>query len=55
LSIKKAKDDKALFEVLLPFGNENKKILKVLKLLEENIYKNAKNKINKKEIIEIFD
>ncbi|WP_024787639.1 MULTISPECIES: BatD family protein [unclassified Lebetimonas] len=50
--IKKA-DNKELFQLLLPFAG-NKKIDEILKKLEANIYKGEKNKIDKKEIIEII-
>lgn len=50
--IKKA-NDKELFKLLLPYS-ENKEIEEILKQLEENIYKNAKNKIDKKRIIKIL-
>jgi len=49
--IKKAKNDKELFEVLLPIANENNQIKEILNQLEENIYQGKKHKINKKEII----
>ena len=49
--IKKA-NDKELFNILLEFSN-NPEIEKILKQLEENIYRGKKNKINKKEIIKI--
>jgi hypothetical protein len=54
-AIKKAKDDKELFKVLLPYQKEHPFIAKVLEKLEANIYKNAKNSINKKELIEYFE
>jgi len=52
--IKKAKDSKALYDVLLPYS-ANAKIKPFMKEIEENIYNNQKHKINKKEIIEVFD
>jgi hypothetical protein len=51
--IKKA-DDKELFKLLLPYS-ENKEIEEILKQLEENIYKDKKNKIDKKRIIKILE
>ena len=50
--IKKA-NEKELFNILLEFSN-NPEIEKILKDLEENIYNNGNNKINKKEIIKII-
>jgi len=52
--IKKSKNDKALYEVLLPYSSELK-IRPFMKKIEENIYSNGKNKINKKELIELFE
>jgi hypothetical protein len=51
--IKKA-DEKELFKLLLPYS-ENKEIDEILKQLEENIYKGAKHKIDKKKIIKILE
>ncbi len=50
--VKKAKDDKELFRVLLPFAKKDKYLAKVLKKLEENIYADGNNKISKKDIID---
>ena len=47
--IKKA-GEKELFNILIPYS-DNPEIKAVLTKLEENIYKNANHKINKKEII----
>jgi hypothetical protein len=52
--IKKAKDDKELFEVLLPYGKSDEFVKKVLEQLEENIYGSKKTKVDKKEIIQYF-
>jgi len=52
--IKKSKNDKMLFYCLLPFGKYDNFIDKTLEDLEENIYRNGKNKIVKKELIERF-
>lgn len=54
-SIKKAKKDKDLFELLLPHSKKNKLIGDILNKLEENLYKNANNKIDKKELINFFE
>ena len=50
--IKKA-SQKELFNLLIPYG-EHPEIKKTLTKLEENIYKKANHKINKKEIIKIL-
>jgi len=50
--IKKA-DEKELLNILKRY-EENSKIKEYMRRLEENIYKNAKNKINKKDIIKII-
>jgi len=52
--IKKCKDDKALFELLLPYKNESKLISDVLHQLEENLYKGAGHNIDKKVLIDYF-
>ncbi len=52
--IKKAKSDKELFEVLLPYGKSDDFIKEILETLEENIYGKTKSKIEKKEIIQYF-
>ncbi len=54
-NIKRAKSDKELFKLLLPYSKEDKFIKTILKELEKNIYKNSNNNINKKEIIEYFE
>ena len=52
--IKKIKDDKELFHLLLPYANDHQDISDILKLLEENIYKNANHKIDKQKLYDIF-
>ncbi len=52
--IRKAKTDKELYELLLPFANENE-IKPILEKLEENIYHDKKNKIDKEDIVEILE
>jgi len=47
--IKKSKNDKELLKILLPYEN-NYKIKNIIKLIEENIYMNKNNKIDKKEL-----
>ena len=52
--LKAAKSDKELFDLLLPYIKTSKFIDEILALLEENLYKNASNKIDKRKIIEYF-
>jgi len=52
--IKKSKDDKKLFEILLPYSKDDEVISDILKLLEENIYKKADHKIDKQKLYDIF-
>ena len=51
--IRKAKSDRELYELLLPFANRDE-IKPFLNQLEKNIYKNEKNKIDKEEIIDLL-
>jgi len=53
--IQKAKDDRTLFTLLLPYAKENPTIGKALNRLEENLYQNGTHKIDKEELMEIFD
>ncbi len=53
--IKKAKGDKALFELLLPYKNEDKVIDTALKQLEANLYKGTSNSIDRNSLIEYFN
>jgi hypothetical protein len=48
--IRKAKSDKELYDILLPFATDEK-IKKILERLEANIYKGKKNKIDKESIV----
>ena len=50
VAIKKAKDDKTLFNILLPYAKEDVEIDNILHQLEENIYKSGQNKIDKKKV-----
>ena len=52
--IKRAKNDKELFETLLPWGKNDRYIKNILESLEENIYAKGETKVNKKEIIQYF-
>lgn len=51
IKIKKAKNDKELYEILIK-NNEKMIFEEYIKSLEENIYKNKKNRLEKKKIIE---
>lgn len=53
--IKKAKDDQALFSLLLPHIKESRVISDALKKLEENLYKKGTHKIDKEELMEVFE
>lgn len=52
--IKKAKKEKELFDILLPYS-QNPQIATFIKQLEGNIYLNQKNKIDKKALLEVFN
>ena len=54
-SIKKAKDDKALFRLLLPYAKESKIIGDTLNQLEENLYKKGTHQIDKEALMEFFE
>ncbi len=47
--IRKSKNDKELLKILLPYEN-NYEIKNIIKMIEENIYMNKNNKIDKKEL-----
>ena len=53
--IKKAKNDRALFNLLLPYSKEHPIIDNALNQLEENIYKDTSHKIDKEDLMEIFE
>ncbi len=53
--IKSAKDDKALFELLLPYKNQDKGVDEVLEALAENLYHSANHKIDKKVLLDFFN
>jgi len=53
--IKKAKTDKALFELLLPYRDDDSIIKDALAKLEKNIYASGTEKIDKDEILEYFE
>lgn len=52
--IKNTKDDKKLFEILLPYSKDDEAISEILKQLEENIYKKTNHKIDKQKLYDIF-
>ena len=54
-AIKKTKSNKELFKLLLPHSKKSPIISNILKQLEENIYQNGKNKIDKGKLIEFFE
>lgn len=54
INIKKAKSDKELYELLIKHSS-TLDVKDTIKLLEENIYSNKKNKINKKELFKLLD
>jgi hypothetical protein len=54
-AIEKAKEDKKLFELLLPFGAQDPLISETLRRLEANLYTNARNTIDKRALIEWFE
>ncbi len=53
--IEKAKEDKTLFELLLPFANDDVRIKEALNKLEKNLYKNAHEEIDKDAILDYFE
>jgi hypothetical protein len=52
--IKNTKDNKKLFEILLPYAKEHQDIGDILELLEKNIYTKTNHKINKQKLYDIF-
>ena len=54
-AIKKAKSDRELFNILLPYTKKDKVISNALNRLEENIYKSGKNRIDREELMEVFE
>ena len=54
-AIKKAKNDKELFELLLPYSKKSEIITDVLNKLEENLYKKTNHKIDKNELMNFFE
>jgi len=54
-AIKKAKDDRTLFNILLPYAKKHSVISENLNKLEANLYRGADNKIDKEDLMEIFE
>lgn len=55
MKIKKAKDDKKLLSILLPYNKKSKEITKTIEMLEENIYLRKSHKIDKKDLQKNID
>ncbi|HHD83857.1 MAG TPA: hypothetical protein ENK93_03165, partial [Campylobacteraceae bacterium] len=53
--IRKAKSDKELYNLLLPYAKEGPFMEEVLHKLEENLYKGAHHKIDRNEIVDFFE
>ncbi len=53
--IKKSKNDKELLSLLLPYVGKGQKIKSTIKALEENVYNNKENKIDKIDLIKNID
>jgi hypothetical protein len=54
-AIKKAKNDKELFELLLPYSKKSRIITDALNKLEENLYKKTNHKIDKNQLMNFFE
>jgi hypothetical protein len=54
-AIKKAKGDRALFDLLLPYAKEDSIISNTLNKLEANLYRGAKYTIDREELLEFFE
>ena len=52
--IKKAKSDKELIKLLLPFAKNKKELSEIVTKLEENIYMGKSHKIKRKEVLKIL-
>ena len=53
--VERAKDDKTLFDLLLPYAHHDSVIKEALAKLEKNIYQGGNEKIDKEEILEILE
>jgi len=54
-AIKRAKRDRELFDLLLPYAKKDRAIAEALAKLEGNIYKGESNKIDRELLMEIFE
>jgi hypothetical protein len=54
-AIRRARDDKTLMELLLPYAGEDETIRSALQRLEENIYRNGRHRIDRELLAEIVD
>ncbi len=54
-AIRQAKDEKELFELLLPYIKDDPQIEDAVKKLEENLFKGASHRIDKKLLAEIIE
>jgi hypothetical protein len=54
-AIKKAKGNKELFYILLPYAKRDEVISQALNKLEENIYRGGKHSIDREELMEVFE
>jgi hypothetical protein len=52
--IKKAKNDKTLLQILLPYASENKKIAQIVSQLEENLYEGGAHRIDRRKTAKLF-
>jgi hypothetical protein len=53
--IKKAKNDRELFDILLPFSQKGELISSTLEKLENNLYRNGNQKIDKNKLMDFFE
>jgi len=53
--ILRAKDDKALLEILLPYANADHRVKETLDKLEKNLYSHDKEEIDKEYVLEYFE
>ena len=54
-AIRKARSDRELFDLLLPYAKEDEEIEKALQNLEANLYRNEKNAIDRELLAEIVE
>ncbi len=53
--IRKARDDKTLLALLLPYTGTDAEIDRIISRLEANLYRHAKHKIDRKKVAKLFD